>query len=160
MVETVTSRAMAMQGAGETGGKKPILEVQGLKTQFFTRAGIVYAVDGVSFSVDEGETVGIVGESGCGKSVTSLSLMRLVPNPPGKIVDGEITFRVDDTVYDILTMDDSEMRKVRGHHMAMIFQDPMTSLNPVLTIGFQLDGAADAAPRYVARRRRGSGRSS
>src|SRR5690349_11206928 len=128
---------MAASGAGGNG-KKPILEVEGLKTQFFTRAGIVYAVDGVSFSVDEGETVGIVGESGCGKSVTSLSMMRLVPSPPGKIVDGQITFRVDDKVYDILAMDDSEMRKVRGHHMAMIFQDPMTSLNPVLSIGFQL----------------------
>ena len=137
MVETVASRALAARGAGGNG-KKPILEVEGLKTQFFTRAGIVYAVDGVSFSVDEGETVGIVGESGCGKSVTSLSLMRLVPHPPGKIVDGQVTFRVDDKVYDILAMDDSEMRKVRGHHMAMIFQDPMTSLNPVLSIGFQL----------------------
>jgi len=137
VVETATSRAIATSGAGGNG-KKPILEVDGLKTQFFTRAGIVYAVDGVSFSVDEGETVGIVGESGCGKSVTSLSMMRLVPNPPGRIVDGQITFRVDDNVYDILTMNDSEMRKVRGHHMAMIFQDPMTSLNPVLSIGFQL----------------------
>jgi len=137
VVETVASRALAARGAGGNG-KKPILEVEGLKTQFFTRAGIVYAVDGVSFSVDEGETVGIVGESGCGKSVTSLSLMRLVPHPPGKIVDGQVTFRVDDKVYDILAMDDSEMRKVRGHHMAMIFQDPMTSLNPVLSIGFQL----------------------
>jgi len=137
VAETVASRAMAASGAGGNG-RKPILEVEGLKTQFFTRAGTVYAVDGVSFSVDEGETVGIVGESGCGKSVTSLSLMRLVPNPPGRIVDGAITFRVDDKVYDILDMDDAEMRKVRGHHMAMIFQDPMTSLNPVLSIGFQL----------------------
>ena len=135
MADTATSRTVALHGAS---GKKPILEVEGLKTQFFTRAGIVYAVDGVTFSVDEGETVGIVGESGCGKSVTSLSLMRLVPNPPGKIVDGQVTLRVNDQTYDILAMDDHDMRKVRGHHMAMIFQDPMTSLNPVLTIGFQL----------------------
>lgn len=134
-METVASRNMATRGEN---GRPPILEVKGLKTQFFTRTGIVYAVDGVSFSVNEGETVGIVGESGCGKSVTSLSLMRLVQSPPGKIVDGEITFRVNDKVYDILTMPESEMRLVRGHHMAMIFQDPMTSLNPVLTIGYQL----------------------
>jgi oligopeptide/dipeptide ABC transporter ATP-binding protein len=135
MAETVASRAVATHGGN---GRKPILEVEGLKTQFFTRAGVVYAVDGVSFSVNEGETVGIVGESGCGKSVTSLSLMRLVPSPPGRIVDGKITFRTDTEEYQILEMPEHEMRKVRGHHMAMIFQDPMTSLNPVLTIGVQL----------------------
>ena len=135
MAETVASRAVATHGGS---GKKTILAVEGLKTQFFTRAGVVHAVDGVSFSVDEGETVGIVGESGCGKSVTSLSLMRLVPNPPGRIVEGKITFRTDTETYDILTMPEHDMRKVRGHHMAMIFQDPMTSLNPVLTIGMQL----------------------
>ncbi len=135
VTESVASRSIATQNID---GQKPILEVRGLKTQFFTRTGIVYAVDGVSFAVGEGETVGIVGESGCGKSVTSLSLMRLVPNPPGRIVEGEIVFRVDDKEYELLTMPESEMRHVRGHHMAMIFQDPMTSLNPVLTIGLQL----------------------
>ena len=134
MAETVASREVAEVG----GGGKRVLDVRGLRTQFFTRTGVVYAVDGVSFSVDEGETVGIVGESGCGKSVTSLSLMRLVPNPPGRIVGGEVTLTVDDTEYDVLGMPEDDMRKVRGHHMAMIFQDPMTSLNPVLTIGYQL----------------------
>jgi len=135
VAETVTSRAMA---TANEAGKHKVLDVRGLRTQFFTRSGIVYAVDGISFSVNEGETVGIVGESGCGKSVTSLSLMRLVPNPPGKIVDGEVTLNVDGKVYDVLAMPESEMRHVRGNHMAMIFQDPMTSLNPVLTIGNQL----------------------
>jgi len=135
VAETVTSRAMA---TASEAGKHKVLDVQGLRTQFFTRSGIVYAVDGISFSVNEGETVGIVGESGCGKSVTSLSLMRLVPNPPGKIVEGEVTLDVDGKVYNVLAMPESEMRNVRGNHMAMIFQDPMTSLNPVLTIGNQL----------------------
>ena len=117
---------------------KNVLEVNNLKTQFFTRAGIVYAVDGVSFHVGEGETLGIVGESGCGKSVTATSIMRLIPSPPGKIVDGEILLSDADGTVDLLELSDSEMRHVRGNKVAMIFQDPMTSLNPVLTVGDQI----------------------
>lgn len=115
-----------------------VLEVNNLKTQFFTRAGIVYAVDGVSFHVGEGETLGIVGESGCGKSVTATSIMRLIPSPPGRIVDGEILLDTGSGVTDLATANDSEMRSIRGNEIAMIFQDPMTSLNPVLTVGDQL----------------------
>lgn len=115
-----------------------VLEVRNLKTQFFTRAGVVYAVDDVSFDVKEGETLGIVGESGCGKSVTALSLMRLVPNPPGRIVNGTIRLTVDGRTKDLIELSDSAMRDVRGNEIAMIFQDPMTSLNPVYTVGYQL----------------------
>jgi oligopeptide transport system ATP-binding protein len=115
-----------------------VLEVNNLKTQFFTRAGIVYAVDGVSFHVGEGETLGIVGESGCGKSVTATSVMRLIPSPPGRIVEGEILLDDGKERVDILTLDDGEMRHIRGNKIAMIFQDPMTSLNPVLTVGDQI----------------------
>jgi oligopeptide transport system ATP-binding protein len=115
-----------------------VLEVNNLKTQFFTRAGIVYAVDGVTFHVREGETLGIVGESGCGKSVTATSIMRLIPSPPGRIVDGEILLHDGEKHIDLLALSDDEMRHVRGNRIAMIFQDPMTSLNPVLTIGDQL----------------------
>lgn len=128
----------ATSAAGAIYGARPVLDVRNLKTQFFTRAGVVFAVDDISFSVGEGETLGIVGESGCGKSVTSLSIMRLVPNPPGKIVGGEIHLRVGETTRDIAKMSDQEMRSVRGNDIAMIFQDPMTSLNPVYTIGNQL----------------------
>jgi len=117
---------------------KNVLEVNNLKTQFFTRAGVVYAVDGVSFHVGAGETLGIVGESGCGKSVTATSIMRLIPSPPGKIVDGEILLTDKDGTTDLLGLSDGEMRHVRGNKVAMIFQDPMTSLNPVLTIGDQI----------------------
>jgi oligopeptide transport system ATP-binding protein len=112
----------------------PLLEVKGLKTQFFTQDGVVKAVDGVSFYVNEGETLGIVGESGCGKTVSVLSVMRLIPRPPGRVVAGEVLFEG----VDLLKLSDEEMRKVRGNKMAMIFQDPMTSLNPVLTIGRQI----------------------
>jgi len=112
----------------------PLLEVKSLKTQFFTRDGVVKAVDDVSLYVNEGETLGIVGESGCGKSVTVLSVMRLIPQPPGKIVGGEVMF----DGRDLLKVSDDEIRKVRGNKIAMIFQDPMTSLNPVLTIGRQI----------------------
>jgi oligopeptide transport system ATP-binding protein len=115
-----------------------VLEVNNLKTQFFTRAGIVYAVDGVSFHVGEGETLGIVGESGCGKSVTATSIMRLIPSPPGRIVEGEILLDDGKERVDILSLDESEMRHIRGNKIAMIFQDPMTSLNPVLTVGDQI----------------------
>lgn len=115
-----------------------VLEVNNLKTQFFTRAGIVYAVDGVTFHVGEGETLGIVGESGCGKSVTATSIMRLIPQPPGRIVDGEILLNNGSSVADLVSSSESDMRRIRGNEIAMIFQDPMTSLNPVLTIGDQL----------------------
>jgi oligopeptide transport system ATP-binding protein len=111
-----------------------LLEVKGLRTQFFTQDGVVHAVNGISYHVDEGETLGIVGESGCGKSVNVLSLMRLIPQPPGKIVGGEVLF--DGT--DLLQLPEDEMRQVRGNRVAMIFQDPMTSLNPVLTIEQQV----------------------
>ena len=116
----------------------PVLDIRNLRTQFFTRAGVVYAVDDISFSVGEGETLGIVGESGCGKSVTSLSIMRLVPSPPGKIVGGQILLTANGKTRDIVKISDSELRSVRGNDIAMIFQDPMTSLNPVYTVGDQL----------------------
>lgn len=111
-----------------------LLEVKNLRTYFFLPGYAVRAVDGISFSVREGETVGIVGESGCGKSQTSMSIMRLVPDPPGKIVSGEILLNGKD----ILVASDEEMRDIRGNDISMIFQEPMTSLNPVLTIGFQI----------------------
>jgi ABC-type dipeptide/oligopeptide/nickel transport system ATPase component len=111
-----------------------LLEVEDLRTQFDTSAGMVRAVDGVSYTVNEGETVGIVGESGCGKSVGALSILRLIPEPPGRIASGSIRF----AGRDLLTLSDAEMRKVRGGQIAMVFQEPMTSLNPVLTIGLQL----------------------
>jgi oligopeptide transport system ATP-binding protein len=116
-----------------------LLEVTDLHTQFFTRDGVVRAVDGVTFQVAAGETLGIVGESGCGKSVTALSLMRLIPQPPGKIVKGSIMFDGQD----ILKMDDDDVRGIRGNNIAMIFQDPMTSLNPVLTISRQISEALE-----------------
>ncbi len=116
-----------------------LLEVNELHTQFFTRDGVVRAVDGVTFEVGAGETLGIVGESGCGKSVTALSLMRLIPQPPGKIVQGTIMFDGQD----ILKMDDDDVRGIRGNNIAMIFQDPMTSLNPVLTISRQISEALE-----------------
>jgi oligopeptide transport system ATP-binding protein len=116
----------------------PVLEVRNLKTQFFTRAGVVYSVDDVSFQVGQGETIGIVGESGCGKSVTALSIMRLIPEPPGKIVGGQVLLNTGKDVKDLVKLSDSSMRRVRGNEIAMIFQDPMTSLNPVYTVGNQL----------------------
>lgn len=112
----------------------PLLEVKGLKTQFHTREGIVRAVDGISYVLDRGKTLGVVGESGCGKSVGALSLMRLIPDPPGKIVAGEIIFEGRD----IVPLPESDVRRMRGNDISMIFQDPMTSLNPVLRIGTQL----------------------
>ena len=110
-----------------------LLEIDNLRTHFFTSAGVVYAVDGVSYSIEEGETVAIVGESGCGKSVSALSILRLIPDPPGKIVNGGIRF----LGRNLLTLSDDEIRHVRGRQISMIFQEPMTSLNPVLTIGCQ-----------------------
>jgi peptide/nickel transport system ATP-binding protein len=111
-----------------------LLEIEDLRTHFFTRDGVVRAVDGVSLHVDEGETLAIVGESGCGKSITSLSILRLVPSPPGRIVSGSIRF----AGRDLLALSEAEMREIRGNEISMIFQEPMTSLNPVLTIGRQI----------------------
>ena len=112
----------------------PLLEVKNLQTYFFGIDGIIKAVDGVSFDVHEGETLGLVGESGCGKSVSAFSILRLIPSPPGEILDGEIFFEGRD----LLKLSDEEIRNVRGNRIAMIFQEPMTSLNPVLTIGRQI----------------------
>ena len=111
-----------------------ILEVKNLQTSFFTDRGEVKAVDQISFDLYKGKTVGVVGESGCGKSVTSLSIMRLIPNPPGKIVGGEIVYKGKD----LLKLNMEDMRRIRGNEISMIFQEPMTSLNPVFTIGNQL----------------------
>jgi oligopeptide transport system ATP-binding protein len=113
---------------------EPLLEVQGLETTFKTPDGVVHAVNGVSFEVNEGETLGVVGESGCGKSVTMLSILGLIPSPPGKIVAGSATF----FGRDLLKMSVDEIRAIRGAQISMVFQDPMTSLNPVLTVGRQL----------------------
>src|SRR5947207_14624453 len=111
-----------------------LLDVKGLKTYFFTRDGVVRAVDGVSFSVARGETLAIVGESGCGKSVTSLSILRLIASPPGRTVEGSVVFEGRD----LLELSEAAMRKVRGDAISMVFQEPMTSLNPVLTVGRQI----------------------
>ena len=111
-----------------------LLEISNLTTHFFTQDGVVKAVDGISYDLEEGEVLGVVGESGCGKSVHALSIMRLVPSPPGRTVAGEVVFEGED----LLNMDDAEMRNIRGNRIAMVFQEPMTSLNPVLTIGRQL----------------------
>src|SRR6202521_3560615 len=121
------------------GVQTPLLEVADLKTWFFTRDGIARAVDGVSFHVMPGETLAIVGESGCGKSVTALSVLRLVPTPPGRIVSGAIRF----AGRNLLELDDAAMRDVRGNDISMIFQEPMTSLNPVLTVGAQIAEAIE-----------------
>jgi oligopeptide/dipeptide ABC transporter ATP-binding protein len=114
--------------------KAPLLEVVGLKTVFETEEGVLPAVDGVSFILEKGKTLGIVGESGSGKSVTGLSILRLIPTPPGKILNGEVRFLGKD----LLKASDSEMRAIRGNKISMVFQDPMTSLNPVFTIGNQI----------------------
>ncbi len=111
-----------------------LLEVEGLSTVFFTRQGLIRAVDGLSFSLNRGETLAIVGESGCGKSISALSIMRLVPTPPGRIVAGRVLLEGRD----LLALDEDAMRDVRGNAISMIFQEPMTSLNPVMTIGAQI----------------------
>jgi len=116
-----------------------LLQVRDLETRFYTQEGVVNAVNGISYDLNEGETLGIVGESGCGKSVSVLSMMRLIPSPPGKITRGEVLFEGRD----LLKMDSDEIRHVRGNRIAMIFQDPMTSLNPVLTIGRQVGEALE-----------------
>jgi peptide/nickel transport system ATP-binding protein len=114
-----------------------LLQVRNLQTSFFTPEGEIRAIDGVNFEIGEGKTIGLVGESGCGKSVTSLSIMRLIPSPPGKIVGGEILYRDRD----LLKLNNEEMRKIRGNEISMIFQEPMTSLNPVFTVGNQIGEA-------------------
>ena len=119
---------------------QPLLQVENLQTHFFTNAGVVKAVRGVSFQIERGETVGIVGESGSGKSVTSLSLMRLVPDPPGKIVEGSIRLEGRE----LLSLSEREMRAIRGDRMSMVFQDPFSSLNPTMTLGEQVAEAIRA----------------
>jgi oligopeptide/dipeptide ABC transporter ATP-binding protein len=114
-----------------------LIQVKNLRTSFFTPEGEVRAIDGVSFEIAEGKTLGLVGESGCGKSVTSLSIMRLIQSPPGKIVGGEILYRGRD----LFKLNNEEMRKIRGNEISMIFQEPMTSLNPVFTVGNQIGEA-------------------
>jgi oligopeptide/dipeptide ABC transporter ATP-binding protein len=130
----------------------PLLEVRGLKTEFRTGAGLVRAVDGVSYTVEHGETVAIVGESGSGKSVSALSIMRLIPDPPGRVVAGEVLF----DGRDLLALSEAEMRLIRGRDIGMVFQEPMTSLNPVLTIGRQITEVLEqhqGANRVMAERR-------
>ena len=120
---------MSEARTGET-----VLEVKNLHTVFFTNSGLFRAVDDLSFTVRRGETLAIVGESGCGKSVSALSIMRLVPDPPGRIVGGSVMLEGTD----LLELDEAEMREIRGNRVSMIFQEPMTSLNPVLTVGRQI----------------------
>ena len=145
-IETEEGRRLAEQLADRGRHARKLLEVRNLSTQFFTRDGTVHAVDEVSFDVDYGETLGIVGESGCGKSVTALSLVRLVPDPPGQITDGQIIF---DGI-DILKLSRSEMRRLRGPKIGFIFQDPMTSLNPTLPVGFQIAPIDSTNSRQVS----------
>lgn len=121
-----------------------LLEIKNLKTHFFTDRGVVRAVDGVSLSIDKGEAVGIVGESGCGKSVTALSILRLIPDPPGKIVSGEILLQSGSKMLDLARIPEGAIRDIRGRRIAMIFQEPMTALNPVFTIGNQITEALTA----------------
>jgi peptide/nickel transport system ATP-binding protein len=111
-----------------------LLEIKGLKTHFFTEEGVVRAVDGIDLHIDKGETLGVVGESGCGKTVTALSILRLIPMPPGKIVEGQMLYEGRDLV----TLPPGQMRRIRGKEISMVFQEPMTSLNPVFTIGEQI----------------------
>ena len=131
---------------------QPLLELDGLRTYFFTDIGTARSVDGVSYQINPGETLGVVGESGCGKSVTALSIMGLIPQPPGRIVEGAIRFRGRD----LTKLSDKELREIRGNEIAMIFQEPMTSLNPVYTVGDQIMEAIlihEQVPRAEARAR-------
>jgi peptide/nickel transport system ATP-binding protein len=125
------------EAAASSAPKQAALEVTGLQTYFYTRDGIVRAVEDVSFHVDRGETLAIVGESGCGKSMTALSIMRLIPDPPGRIVGGRIVLDGQD----LMELSEAQMRDVRGNDISMIFQEPMTSLNPVMRIGKQISEA-------------------
>src|SRR5690625_3594447 len=112
----------------------PLLEVNHLHTHFFTKSGVLKAVDGVDFTINPGETLGIVGESGSGKSITAMSILGLIPSPPGKVIAGEVLFKGEN----LLQKTDKQMRKIRGKEIAMVFQDPMTSLNPVFTVEKQM----------------------
>ena len=134
MTLTTSERETGTPAPADISNQAPLLVVDGLRTYFDLRHGIVKAVDGVSFALGPHETLAIVGESGCGKSITALSLMRLVPDPPGRIAGGSV--KLDGV--DLLTLSEEAMRGVRGKDVAMIFQEPMTSLNPVLTIGSQI----------------------
>jgi oligopeptide transport system ATP-binding protein len=136
MPQTTLDALTATRGLGFNGEIEPsvVLNVEGLRTEFATDEGIVHAVNGISYALKEGETLGVVGESGCGKTVHALSILRLVPPPAGRIVAGEVTYQG----FDLLQIPEEEMRQVRGREIAMVFQDPMTSLNPVLTIGEQV----------------------
>jgi len=125
--------------------RESLIQLKNLTTHFFTPEGVVKAVERVTFGIDKGRTLGVLGESGCGKSVTALTIMRLIPDPPGKILEGEITFEGSD----LLQLSPGDMRQVRGRDIAMIFQEPMTSLNPVYTIGDQI------AETYVIHQRMG-----
>src|SRR5580692_4096709 len=129
------SEAARLMSEGQTDAA--VLDVKGLQTVFFTNSGLFRAVDDVSFTVGRGETLAIVGESGCGKSVTALSIMRLVPDPPGRIVGGTVVLEGTD----LLALDEAGMRAIRGNRISMIFQEPMTSLNPVMRIGDQITEA-------------------
>ena len=137
------------QGRAESGSgpAETVLEIENLRTHFFTSAGVVRAVGGVSYGVRSGEALGVVGESGCGKSVTALSILRLVADPPGRIVDGAIRFAGTN----LLDLTESEMEGIRGNDISMIFQEPMTSLNPLLTVGRQISEAI-ALHRGLSRR--------
>jgi oligopeptide transport system ATP-binding protein len=117
----------------------PLLQVKDLRTHFYTEEGLVKAVDGVTYDVQEGETLALVGESGCGKSISALSLLKLIPIPPGRIVSGEVLFEGED----LMKLNEDEIRKIRGNRISMVFQEPMTSLNPVLTIGKQMTEALE-----------------
>lgn len=128
-----------------------LLEVKNLMTYFYTKAGVAPAVDGVSFSIDKGKTLCVVGESGCGKSITALSIMRLVPDPPGRIVGGEVLLEGRD----LLQLDERSMREIRGRDISMIFQEPMTSLNPVMTVGGQIIEAMQMHGRIGGKEARG-----
>ena len=146
--------------------QETVLQVRNLKTYFYTEEGTVPAVDGLDFDLHKGETLAIVGESGCGKSVTSLSILRIVPTPPGKILDGEILYKGED----LLKKTEKQRRSIRGNEISMIFQEPLTSLNPVFTIGRQItdilcmhqgmkkkeayEKAVESSKRYASPRRK------
>jgi peptide/nickel transport system ATP-binding protein len=130
-----------------SAAQSAVLRVEDLRTQFLAHGGIARAVDGVSYHVNRGETLGVVGESGCGKSVTALSVMRLVPDPPGRIVSGRVLLHGQD----LLELDEPAMRRVRGNRIGMIFQEPMTSLNPVLTVGRQIEEVVELHQNLSAR---------
>jgi peptide/nickel transport system ATP-binding protein len=134
----------------DLSAQETVLDVKNLRTVFFTNSGLFRAVDDVSFRVRRGETLAIVGESGCGKSVSALSIMRLVPNPPGRIVGGSILLGGDD----LLALDEAGMREIRGNRVSMIFQEPMTSLNPVIRIGDQISEAVRLHRKLTARQAR------